>query len=125
MKRISIPSFVFGLLLGVFVSGAILLTIRENKNQESDITPINSVSLKEDYTVTTQPSLNESKIDINTASKQTLMTLPGIGQTKADAIIEFRNKYGNFETIDELTYVNGIGSSLFQNIRELICIQSD
>ena len=48
-------------------------------------------------------------ININTATAEELATLDEIGEVKARAIVEFREKYGNFRSIDELTLVEGIG----------------
>ncbi|MGN0394492.1 MAG: helix-hairpin-helix domain-containing protein [Coprococcus sp.] len=61
-------------------------------------------------------------IDINHADKETLMTLPGIGETKAEHIIEYREKYGSFEYIEDIKNVNGIGDSIYQKIEEYITV---
>ena len=61
----------------------------------------------------------DKKISINTASKEELMTLPGIGESKAVAIIEYRNEK-KFETIEEIKEVSGIGDALFEKIKDLI-----
>ncbi len=50
-----------------------------------------------------------SIVNINTADAKTLMTLKGIGAKKADVIIAYRTKNGNFATIDDLSKVKGIG----------------
>lgn len=62
------------------------------------------------------------KININTASKEILMTLSKIGESKAKAIIEYREKNGGFKTIEEIKNVNGIGDSLFETIKEYITV---
>lgn len=61
------------------------------------------------------------KVNINKASKEELMTLSGIGETKAIAIIEYR-KQSPFKTIEEITNVNGIGSSTFEKIKNNLTI---
>lgn len=61
----------------------------------------------------------DKKISINTATKEELMTLSGIGESKADAIIEYR-KNKQFETIEEIKEVSGIGDSLFEKIKDFI-----
>ena len=60
------------------------------------------------------------KIDINTASKSHLMSLAGIGEGKADAIIEYRKTNGPFKSIEEIKNVKGIGESIYQKIKDKI-----
>lgn len=62
------------------------------------------------------------KININTASKEILMTLSKIGESKAESIIEYRTKNGGFKSIEEIKNVNGIGDSLFETIKDYITI---
>lgn len=62
-----------------------------------------------------------SKISINNASKERLMTLPNIGESKADNIIEYR-KTNEFKSIEDIKNVNGIGESLFEKIKDYITI---
>lgn len=59
-------------------------------------------------------------VNINLANKEELLSLPGIGETKAEAIITFRNNNGNFLMIEDLINVPGIGESIFTQIRDLI-----
>lgn len=61
------------------------------------------------------------KVSINSASKEELMTLTGIGESKALAIIEYRNNK-KFESIEEITNVSGIGESLFEKIKNDITL---
>ena len=60
-------------------------------------------------------------ININTASKEELMTLDGIGESKANAIIEYRNKT-KFQDIKDILNVEGIGENLFESIKDSIKI---
>ena len=60
------------------------------------------------------------KIDINSASKSQLMSLPGIGEGKANAIIEYRKTNGHFKSIEEIKNVKGIGESIYQKIKDKI-----
>ena len=64
-----------------------------------------------------------SKVDINHASKDELMTLHNIGAKKADAIIAYR-EHQCFGTIDELAGVKGIGSSTVAKNKEMLEVQS-
>ncbi len=60
------------------------------------------------------------KISINTATKEELQNLPGIGESKAKAIIEYREKNGAFLTIEDIQKVSGIGDNIFAQIKENI-----
>ena len=67
---------------------------------------------------------NESSvININTASKETLMTLNGIGESKAQAIIDYRDEIGGFKSIDDITKVSGIGEKTLEKIKDKISIK--
>lgn len=63
-----------------------------------------------------------SLININTASKEQLLTLPGIGDAKANNIIDYRKINGNFKVITDLKNVTGIGDSIYDQIKNLITI---
>lgn len=62
------------------------------------------------------------KININTASKEELMTLSGIGASKAQAIIAYRQEYGAFSCIEDIMKVEGIKEAVFQKIRDEIVV---
>ena len=62
------------------------------------------------------------KININTATKTDLETLPGIGESTALKIIEYRKKKGKFKLIEDIKQVNGIGENKFNKIKELITV---
>ncbi|MDP1546492.1 MAG: helix-hairpin-helix domain-containing protein [Anaerolineales bacterium] len=61
-------------------------------------------------------------ININTASLEELDTLPGIGPTIAQRIIDYRQQNGAFSTIEEIMEVSGIGPSTFDNIKDFITV---
>ncbi len=61
-------------------------------------------------------------ININTADKETLMAVKGVGEKRAEAIIAYREKFGPFKTIDELIEIAGIGRSTLDNNRELLTV---
>lgn len=63
------------------------------------------------------------QVNINTADEDTLCTLNGIGETKAKAIIEYRNEHGNFSSVDELLKVKGIGEKTLEKIKDYITIE--
>ena len=61
-------------------------------------------------------------ININTANVEKLQTLPGIGESIANKIIEYREQNGKFKTIEDLKNVSGIGESKFSNIKDKITV---
>ena len=76
-----------------------------------------------------QTPINESKetenekININQASKEELMTLTGIGESKANSIIDYRQKNGNFKNIEGIMKISGIKDSVFSKISEDITVE--
>lgn len=63
------------------------------------------------------------KININTATKEELMTLKGIGEKKAGWIIEYRELHGGFQTIQDLMKISGIGKKTFASLKDYICVE--
>lgn len=62
-------------------------------------------------------------VDINTADAALLMTLPGIGQTRADAIVAYREQHGSFSTIKDIMKVDGIKEGSFAKLRDRITVR--
>lgn len=101
------------------------------KNNTTNNSNSNSSNvIKKESTVTTKSSsssnsggtiiVKDSKISINTASVSELMTIKGIGETKAKAIVDYRNTNGLFKDISDITKVSGIGNSTFEKIKDYI-----
>lgn len=61
-------------------------------------------------------------VNVNTANKTELTSLPGIGPAKAQAIIDYRTKNGPFKSVDDLTKVNGIGPVILGRIRSDVAL---
>ena len=61
-------------------------------------------------------------VNINSADKQTLMQVKGIGGKRADAIILWREKNGPFKSVDQLTEIDGIGPSLVETNKDLLTV---
>ena len=62
------------------------------------------------------------KIDINRAEAWLLDALPGIGETRAQAIVDYREQNGPFHSINEIVNVEGIGSATYEEIKDLITV---
>lgn len=61
-------------------------------------------------------------VNLNTATKDELVALPGIGPAKAQAIVDYRNQHGPFRSIEEIRKVKGIGEKLFLSIKPELTI---
>ena len=98
-----------------FVAGekAVLHT---EKTEELSETP-------EETSVKMEENLLPKLVNINTADEKELMSLPGIGQVRAAAIIEYRQREGNFEKIEDIMNVKGIKTGIFSKINNLICVK--
>ena len=73
--------------------------------------------------VTSKEAAKDGKVNINTATVEELKTLKGVGEKKAEAIIEYRKKNGSFQTKEDLMKVRGIGKKLFESFQERIVTQ--
>ena len=62
------------------------------------------------------------KVSLNRASKEELMTLPGIGESKADAIIKYREENGSFRSIDDLKKISGIKDGVISKFKDKVVI---
>ena len=74
------------------------------------------------YRPITQTASEPSLVNINSAGIDELTTLPGIGESTAEAIIKYRNEIGFFKSVDELLEVSGIGEKKLDDIRGLVCV---
>ena len=61
-------------------------------------------------------------MNLNTASKEQLMTLAGIGESRAEDIIRYREEYGGFQKIEDIMKVSGIKEAAFQKIKDSITV---
>lgn len=94
--------------------------------QNADLVKELKTNTKNDAIVEVEPNLSNNNqttlLNINTATLEQLMTLPGIGESKAKEIINYREINNGFKSIDEIKAVNGIGDSTFAKIKDYITI---
>jgi competence protein ComEA len=62
-------------------------------------------------------------VNLNTASEETLMTLPGIGTAKAKSIIAYREEKGGFQSVEQLMEIEGIKEGVYNKIKDLITVK--
>lgn len=66
---------------------------------------------------------SDGKININTADAAQLMSIPGVGQAKADAIIRYRKEQGAFQSVEDIMQVEGIKEGSFAKMKDYICTE--
>ena len=92
----------------------------EEEVQNKCISP-DEESIKNDACISDATNTS-GKVNINTATKQELMNLSGIGESKAKEIISYREKNGLFNTIEDIKKVSGIGDTIYAQIKENITV---
>lgn len=108
-----LAAFLFGLYLGRNISGTEI--------QTSVLTPqTTSSSVPSSQSTSGAATQTSGKININTADLYTLMTLPGIGESYAQRIIDYRTANGPFKNIEDIKNVDGIGDKRYESIKNLI-----
>lgn len=114
-----------------------LINVAGGITEEGDLSKINRAQKLNDHEVVIIPNINDkeseieniipssndkNKVNINTASINELDTLSGIGPSKAESIIKYREENGTFKSIEEIKNVTGIGEALFEKFKENITI---
>ena len=101
-----------------------------NSKLEENITNTNDEIIKNSTTTkiieTTEKIDTTTKIkypiNINLASVEELLNIKGLGEKKASSIIKYREEHGNYESIENIKKVDGIGDKLFESIKEFITV---
>ena len=106
-------------LMGAGVAGAVFFVL----NQPAGTVVSISVS-SPTPTIAVQPSAmpKTQLVNINLAPAWLLAALPGIGETRAQAIVDYREAEGPFQRIDQLMQVPGIGSAIYQGLRGMVTV---
>lgn len=107
-------------------TSAVNLASRVWDGQQIIIPPIQSLVAPTEYGNSPQDdssTISSSLININYGTKEELMSLPGIGETKAEAIITYREHNGGFEVIEDIMNVSGIGEATFESIKHMITVK--
>lgn len=81
-----------------------------------------NTEIKDNVKTNKDQNNQNGKININTASVDELTTIQGVGKSKAEAIYQYRQEFGNFKSIEDIKKVSGIGDKLFEQIKDNITI---
>ena len=85
-------------------------------------TAVNKVTEKPKFQGDKKAYIQKTKININTASKDELMSLPGIGPVLAQRIIEYRRQHNGFRSVEQMLEVKGIGKKKLERIKKLVTV---
>lgn len=107
-------------LIVTIICGCIVGTNAADRFAAIDGTPIKPAFLSE--SITAAPGIEGGKVNINTASAETLMLLDGIGEVLAQRIIEKRDALSGFTKIEDIMSVTGIGEGMFEKLRDYITV---
>ncbi len=78
----------------------------------------NDACIDSSNTENNDSSSTNAIVNLNTATKEDLMTISGIGDAKADSIIKYREEHGSFTSIEQLKEISGIGDSIYDKIKD-------
>ena len=119
-KRQSIIMIGIALLL---LSGMLLyFSLSQPRISEQDMTEASTV-LSSVYQTTGSSVINASyPVNINSCSAEELMTIDGIGESRAYAIIEYRNYIGGYTSVDQIKNIKGIGDSFYNSVAPYLCV---
>lgn len=91
------------------------------KDQMSIYVPIRGEQIPSN--LNNQSSQNETiEVNINTATKEQIQKIPGIGPSKADAIIKYRETNGDFKSVDDIKKIKGFGDKTLESLKEYIIL---
>ncbi|MEG1661251.1 MAG: helix-hairpin-helix domain-containing protein [Clostridiales bacterium] len=125
-----IMAIIFGLILSISLGRLLAMQPGTAIAQAEDITS----TIRNDLTpppdrpgaadaLLTEAPRTPAKVELNHATLAQLDALPGIGPVKAAAIIDYRQKKGNYSTIEQLLDVKGIGAKTYENIKDLVWVE--
>lgn len=116
-------------LLGFFVGrnftnpGITMIVVETQPSVTNTTIPESQKSTTAPAEEITEPALGNWKININNATLDELVILPGVGPVLAQRIIDYRVENGAFQTIEDLTNVSGIGEKTYQQLADFITVE--
>lgn len=93
------------------------------KNSANSVNSVKNVSvINSGINSTSSNNIQSGKVNLNTATKEQLKTLTGIGDSTAQKIIDYRNENGKFNNVEDIMNVSGVGDSKYQKIKNDITV---
>lgn len=86
-------------------------------------TPVTAEAQRRSAAAQQQASSADGVVNLNTATSAELQRLPGVGQSKADAIVSMRERRGPFQRVEQIMLVRGIGRATFRRLRPMLTIE--
>lgn len=123
---IGISLIIVGIII-LYISLSQPKVISKSKSSES----VSSVATVDDTTLTAEESSSSSAkiekdenvvVNINTCSPEELMQIPGIGESKANAIVAYRNVIGSYSSTEEVKNISGFSDKFYESIKDNITV---
>lgn len=92
-----------------------------SKKEKEELLKSNGNSIETKGATPQNSNSEDKKININTATAEELDTLPGVGPSRANDIIAYRDSNGGFSSVEDLKNVSGIGDKTFEKLKDSIC----
>lgn len=118
MKQLKKQQWILIGITGIFL--CLLVGIFVGRNLTGAYVPIDNAINTTGQNTTDEPQDNNGKIDLNTATLQQLQLLPGVGETIAQRILDYRSEHNSFNSVEDLMNVSGIGEKKFEQIKPYV-----
>ena len=119
-KIIDKATFLAFLIMMIMLFSGIFAIVTNSTPDTEVVAKIYSSDISSEYETSSNMVMEDEPININTATLELLMQLNGIGETKANAIITYREENGPFEKVEDILNVSGIGDKTFALIKDKI-----
>lgn len=109
-------------LTGLFLVGWTVRHVQDQRTPPLEAAPLVAVPIDSAVATTVSSTVSRGPVNVNTASKEQLQTLSGIGPALSQRIVDYRERHRPFERVDELQRVRGIGPKTLASLRSRIVV---